>query len=128
MWKRSSFVQNIFVTSIQLASVLEIGDSKNLLAKSNVFAAQREKELFFSTEGNLNDYPIFSEPIPIPPFPFPVPVINRLNEVSKIRVKTIAIKGLSASAIVQIGNTEKVDLESRVFHVRHLTEHNDRSH
>lgn len=67
MWRRNSFVQRIHVKSIEFSSVLEIGDSIQSVATSNVIAVQKEEEIFLENESDFQQFPIFSEPIPIPP-------------------------------------------------------------
>ena len=121
MWKRNSFVQFVDVKSLILSGVVEIGDTVQLKANHNVIAVQREQEIFFGNEGNFEDYPIFSEPIPIPSLPAPGPMIRIYHEAPNIRVGQIHIKGISTSGMMQIGSTNTVCLESRVLHIRQLS-------
>ncbi|MBS4177432.1 spore germination protein GerPE [Lederbergia citrea] len=120
MWKRNSFVQFIDVKSLILTGILEIGDSVQLRANHNILAVQRKQEIEFGNEGNFQAFPIFSEPIPIPPLPEPPPLIRKYNESPNIRVGQIHVEGISTSAIMHIGSTNDVYLESRVLHIRQL--------
>lgn len=115
---RSSFVSNVNIKSMIFDSVFEIGDSQSIQAYSNVFAVQREKQLFFGNEGNPEQYPVFSWHIPMPP---PIQITSSVyNGDSSIRVNQIHILALSASPVFQIGNTGNARLESRILHIRQL--------
>ena len=117
---RNSHVKSVDIKSILFSSVLEIGDSVYTNACNRAISVKREQELYRGNELKFSNYPIFSEPIPIPPLVFPPPLIRKYNENPNIYVKRIGIKGVSNSAIVQIGNSEYITLESRVFHSRQL--------
>ncbi|MEK3887428.1 spore germination protein GerPE [Bacillus sp. FSL K6-3431] len=127
MCKRNSFIKNVDIKSIELGSVMQVGDSVQLSPMSNVIAVNREVEVFYGNEGNFQLIPLFSEPIPIPVAPYTLPTINKYNELPDIRIGTIAIKGISASAILHVGNIENAVLESRIWHQRQLTKSNDQN-
>ena len=120
MWKRNSFVQDVNVKGLLSTSVFEIGDTVQLAANSYVIAVQRKKPIFYGKEGNFQAFKIFSQPIQIPNFPIPPPTIRKFHESSNISVGSIHIKGMAASSIMQIGNTNHACLESRVLHIRQI--------
>ncbi|MFC5464697.1 spore germination protein GerPE [Lederbergia graminis] len=125
MWKRNSFVDHIHVYGLLSSSILQIGDSQRVHSESNALAVQREKELFYGNEGDLNQLPLFSKPlIEARPLIHP-PQIMKYHVLPNINVRNIKIKGISASAVVQVGNTATANLQSKVMHIRQLT--NDRS-
>jgi spore germination protein PE len=119
MLSRISQVQKIHITSLSNSSITQIGDSNCVHAISRALAVQREAEVFFSHEGDFSQYPIFSESIPLPPseedFSF-----QKMDLVPCIKVSHIKINGLASASIVHIGNSERVYMESRVKHIRHL--------
>ncbi|KRG16666.1 hypothetical protein ACA30_00605 [Virgibacillus soli] len=119
MWKRNSMVQTIHITNIIFSSILEIGDTVRTRGYSRALADQRREEIFFGNEGNFGTYSIFSEPTIMPPLP-PLPKIEKYHALPNIRVGNIRIKGLSASAITQVGNTHNVYMDSKIHHIRHL--------
>lgn len=53
MHRRTSHVKKLNSISIDSSSVLQIGDSKEVNARSNILAVQREKAIFTSTNLNL---------------------------------------------------------------------------
>ncbi|WP_259455616.1 spore germination protein GerPE [Bacillus sp. PK3_68] len=124
MFKRTSIVKNIYVTTVADSSVLEIGDSANMTLRNNALAVQRQAELFFGNEGNLNNYPLFSKMIPIPQINENI-TVTRYNLSPFIHVSHINIVGVASSSVLQIGSTGKINLESRIKHIRQLTEIDD---
>ncbi len=123
MSKRNSFIEKMEVISLISGSVVEVGDSVQLSSLSNVVAVNRETEIFYGNEGDFNAIPLFSEIIPTPGLPYVKPIIKKHNELADIKVRKIAVKGISASAILQVGNTKNVVMESRVWHQRQLEQH-----
>ncbi|MCJ7840385.1 spore germination protein GerPE [Lederbergia sp. NSJ-179] len=121
MGKRNSMVQSIHVTNILFGSILEIGDTIKINGFSQALAVQRREELFFGKEGSFTTYSIFSEPTWMPTLP-EIPTITKYQALPNIRVKDIRIKGLSASAVTQIGNTKNVYMDSKVHHIRQIPE------
>lgn len=120
MWKRNSFVQNIKVKEVLFSSIIEIGDTNELKANANILAIQRMKQLIYVNEGNFNHYSTFTEPTLITPFPALPPKIKKYNECPNIRVGNIDVLGVSSSAIMQIGSTNDIKLDSRIVHIRQL--------
>lgn len=119
MWKRNSMVETIHITNILFSSILEIGDTAQTRGFSRALADQRREEIFFGKEGNFGAYSIFSESTLMPILP-ELPKIQKYQALPNIRVRSIRIKGLSASAITQIGSTHNVYMDSRVHHIRHI--------
>ncbi|WP_421384123.1 spore germination protein GerPE [Bacillus salacetis] len=115
---RYSIVNDIKLRTISFSAVLEIGDSTEITSYQRAFAVQREREIFFSSEGDFSQYPIYSEPIPLPQPTVPVNLI-KLDE-RPIVVNTIDIIGTSFSSVIHIGQTCNVFMESRVKNVRQL--------
>lgn len=119
MLSRISHVQQLKITSLSLSSVTQIGDSKMINGLSRALAVQREDEIFFTHEGDYSLYPIFSEHIPLPLIREDIH-FQKINLQPCIRVPHIKINGVSTSSVVHIGNSEKIYMESRVKHIRHL--------
>lgn len=120
MPKRISVVNYLEVDIITLGSVLEVGDADEITPRHKALAVQREKELFYGTEGNFN-YPVFTRPIPQPVMHTPVNITRR-NESNFIKVNYIDIISVSLASIAQIGSNRIVDTEARVKHIRQLLE------
>jgi len=119
MLQRTAVVNDVEINSVAIASVFQIGDSELIQSFSRAIAVQREAELFFGNEGNFAEFPIFSEPIPLPTISEKMNYIRQNNN-PFLKVGRIDIIGVSSSAIVQLGNTRHVSLESRVKHIRQL--------
>jgi spore germination protein PE len=119
MLRRLSNVNNIYVNSVGLGSVVQFGDSTNLRPFSRALAVQRETEFFIGKEGNFEDYPVFTKPIPQPYFYERINMVG-YNVKPTIKVNNIKVTALSASAILHVGSTENISAESRVKHIRQL--------
>ncbi|OCA89039.1 spore germination protein GerPE [Pseudobacillus wudalianchiensis] len=119
MFKRTSIVQDTRVVTVADSSVFEIGDSATMTLRNNVLAVQRQAEIFFGNEGNLNDYPIFSRPRLIPLIDENL-TVTRYNLSPFIRVNHISIVGVASSSVLHIGSTGIIDAESRIKHIRQL--------
>lgn len=117
--KRTSSVNRIYINSLASASTLEIGDSKQIQGFTRAIALQRERQLFFSNEIDFSMYDIFKEPLPLEPISESM-YYETIALQPIIKVNSIKITGTSTSSIVQIGNSQKVYLESRVKHIRQL--------
>ncbi|MDF2680000.1 MAG: spore gernimation protein [Brevibacillus sp.] len=119
MYSRTSHVHSLTNISIDASSVLQIGDSEKMDAISYILAVQRDKAIFFENEFLFRDYTIFSEPIPIPPDQEPITIIT-LHDAPSIRVDKVNVSFAAASAVIHIGSSECVELETRVKNIRHL--------
>ena len=123
MSNRYSIVNSIKLRTLSFSSVLEIGDSTEITAYQKAFAVQREKEIFFTSEGDFNQYSIYSEPIPLPR---PASTVQFLKiDERPIVVNNIDIVGASFSSVIHIGQTCDVYMESRVKNVRQLKPRNE---
>ena len=118
MGYRYSIVKDMKVRTVSFSSVLEIGDSTEIHSEQKAFALQREKEIFFTSEGDFSQYPIYTEPIPLLPPPEPIHFI-KLDE-RPILVNHIDITAVSFSSVVHIGQTGNVYMEARVKNIRQL--------
>lgn len=116
---RYSVVKHLFVNSISTSSVCQIGDSKHLAPLTHAIAVQREKEIFYTAEGNFQAYSIFTKEIPIPPITERIN-IRSINKTPTINVNTIRITAISSSSIIHIGATQTIKAEARVKNIRHL--------
>ncbi|MRX73519.1 spore germination protein GerPE [Bacillus lacus] len=119
MLKRTSVVQTAYLNSAGLSSVFQIGDALRIHNKTNVFAVQREQEIFYINEGNLQEYAIFKEEIPLPLIDENI-TINVYHDKPFIQVKAVKVTAISSSAVFQIGSVNEMYLESRVKHTRQL--------
>ncbi|MFS0864179.1 spore germination protein GerPE [Fredinandcohnia sp. 179-A 10B2 NHS] len=117
--KRISVVDYIKINALLFSSIFEIGDTTRIAPVSKALAVQREVPIFFTNEGDLSNYPIFTKELPT------VPINERISMESYhqnpvIKVNSIRILGVSSSSVVQIGSTEIIESQSRVKHIRQL--------
>lgn len=118
MFKRNSIVQSISINTIFFGSVFEIGDSSIIEADSKALAVQRRIPLFQSSEGKFSSYDIFSKNLlPLVPL-LPSPQFQQYHAVPSIQVDTIKIKGISSAAVIHVGSTKQVKMNSRVKNIR----------
>ncbi len=120
---RTSKVDSLKVDSLALSSIIQIGDSTCITTFTRAIAVQRQKELFYSNEGNFNSFPIFSFQLPIEPIVEPI-TIGSTSLHPLIKVDSIDIIGMSSSAVLHIGSSRHFQGESRTLHIRQL-EHVD---
>ena len=119
--KRVSVVRSIHITATELSSIVQIGDSRFVRPRSQVFALQRQVPVFWDHEGDFSKLDAFNIPIPqIDAEPENTLKIEHRNPV--IRVDHVKITGLSISAVFQVGANERIDAEARVMHVRNFIE------
>lgn len=116
---RTSKVDSLKVDSAALSSVIQIGDSTFITAFSRAIAVQRQKELFYSNEGNFNSFPIFSYQLPIEPIVEPI-TIGSTSLHPLIKVGSIDITGITSAAVLHIGSSRNFQGESRTLHIRQL--------
>lgn len=120
MLRRTSIVDSLKVDAIFFDSVIEIGDSNYIQSFSRALAIQRESEIFFGNEGDFNRYPVFSIPLYFQPIYEEVfQYTEHLQPV--IKVNSIDITGASAAAVIHIGSSNHVSMESRLKHIRQLS-------
>ncbi|ABO65975.1 MULTISPECIES: spore germination protein GerPE [Geobacillus] len=117
--KRTSVVQAFHSETVVISSVLQIGDSERISARTCDLAVQRQHELFFGSEGEQT-FPVFTKPIPRWSFPSPITSKQTLHQSPVISARSVRVLGISSSSIVHIGSTSTVEAESRIKHIRHL--------
>ncbi|GMB08850.1 spore germination protein PE [Thermolongibacillus altinsuensis] len=118
---RLSLVQWINTNAVAFGSVLQIGDSNQVILRSKAIALQRQYE-FFDTRELPMTFPVFTKPIPKPNFDDEPMVFHKLNECPTISVRSIRTLGISSSSAVHIGSTKLVQTEVRIKHIRQLAE------
>ncbi len=118
--KRTSIIKNIRIRALTFTSIFEIGDSSYIHSFTRALAVQREEELFFANEGDFSDE-IFRRPFPAMPIMEPV-YFERVSLNPVIKVDHIDIISISSSAVLHIGNSKNILLESRVKNIRQLRE------
>ncbi|MFC4322320.1 spore germination protein GerPE [Litchfieldia salsa] len=119
MFRRLSVVESIYVNSVSFSSVLQIGDSSHITPVTQALAVKREYPLFFSNEGNFNEYSVFTRPIPAVSIEESFNMAT-FNEKPNIKVNTIRVTGASASSVIHIGSTNNIRAEARIKHIRQL--------
>lgn len=103
-----------------LSSVLQIGDSREITARSNVLAVQRQYELFYGGEGEVG-FPVLTKPIPKLDVPASVRTY-RLNESPVLSVRSVYLIAASTASVVHIGSTSTISGETRIKHIRQLAD------
>lgn len=119
MPNRTSHVHSLTSISVDNSSVLQIGDSNEVTAVSNVLALQRERAIFYENEFLFKDFLLFCEPIPLPELCEPIDLYT-FDEIPAIRVNKVTVDFAAASSVIHIGSSQSVSLESRVKNIRHL--------
>jgi len=119
--KRTSIVQAIHVETVIISSILQIGDSEQISARTRALAVQRQHELFFGAEGE-RIFPVFTKPIPRWSSPPPVASRQTLHQSPVISVRSIRVLGVSSSAVVHVGSTSTAEAEARIKHIRQLAD------
>ena len=57
-----------------LPLLIQIGDSNEINGLTRALAVQRQREVFFSNEGDFSLFKIFSYPLPLPPIDEPITI------------------------------------------------------
>lgn len=117
---RISRVGNLKVITQSFSSISQFGDSVAIIPRSYVLAIQRERPQYAGSEGNLAQFPLFRQPmakVPVQPAEAGL-VIDNINP--SIDVGCVDIIGLSASAVLHVGSTVRIDAENRTKHIRQL--------
>ncbi|WP_391557764.1 spore germination protein GerPE [Robertmurraya sp.] len=126
MLQRSSSVKHIHITNAALSSVIQLGDSKIINGLSRAIAVQREKQLFIGDEEDFSKYPIFQRPIIFPQDNEEV-MVTSFHQNPMIHVNSINVIAFSSSSILHVGNTDSINMEARVKHIRQLLPRHNRS-
>ncbi len=116
---RVTKVDDIRIMSVGSTDVIEMGDSVQVSPAANVFAVQREKAIFIEDEFDLQDYPIFTVPIPQPSVHEQIETFTTYDSPS-IHVAHISIRSIAGSSIVHLGSSKTITSEARVKNIRHL--------
>ncbi|MGM7701452.1 spore germination protein GerPE [Pseudalkalibacillus sp. Hm43] len=116
---RTSVVQNMQITSLVSASIVQIGDTRILTPSSKALAVQRQESTYDPKEHEFDMYPMFTAPFP--PFEYETIPVNTVQEVPAIHVNSIKIIGIAASSVVRVGKTDYICNEARVKHIRQFT-------
>lgn len=116
---RISVVDDVNIKALVSSSTFIAGDTGILKPRARIMAVQRVYPFFYGDEGNFEEYPLYSKPIPHLPNKEKVQMTVR-NESPIIKVNHIKVLGVSASSIVQIGTNWRIDSEARVKHFRQL--------
>ncbi|KIQ95712.1 putative spore germination protein gerPE [Anoxybacillus thermarum] len=118
---RLSVVHLLRANAVVFSSVVQVGDSQHIRLSGRAVAVQRQFEYVDSNEFPLV-FPIFTKPIPLPPVDHEHVCRHTLHDCPLIAVHSIRIIGVSSTSVVHIGSTKNVGAESRVKHIRQLTE------
>lgn len=116
---RISFVKRVQVDSISASAILIVGDAQRLNPTSKALLFQQESPTYLETDGDFNEYAIFSKEIPEPTELIPVQM-NIINESKYINVGALIITGVDTSSIIQIGSNCSIESESRSKQIRQL--------
>lgn len=119
MISRYSQVTSVYLNSVAISSVFNIGDSQQITPASKILAIQREEERYLGDEGDLSDYPIFEEEIPYPQL-YEEVTTNFFHENPKINVSNVKVIAISSSSVFQIGSTKDIISSTRVKNIRQL--------
>ncbi|MFP3720269.1 spore germination protein GerPE [Niallia circulans] len=119
MLQRTSVVDLITINTVSFSSIVEIGDATYHQSASRALAVQRQKEFFYGSETEYEDYSVFTEPIPL------LPIIENVtchfeNRKPIIKVNHINIIGISSASLLQVGNCRHLYAEARIKHIRQI--------
>lgn len=119
MFKRISNVSYIHVNVAVSGSVVQIGDSKEIYGDAKALAVVREKPRFWGQEGDFQQFPIFTTPVPFTGDLQPL-LMKKQNLSSQIRVGKVCIERISGASLLHIGSNEHANVESRLKYIRHI--------
>ena len=122
---RLSIVHLLRANAVSFSSVVQIGDSQEIHLSARALAVQRQFEYVDSSEFPLI-FPIYTKRIPLPPVDQEPLYRRTLHDCPVIAVHSIRIIGVSSTSVVHIGSTGKVEGDSRVKHIRQLSERRGR--
>lgn len=121
MIKRTSKVDRFKINSVGIDSIIQIGDSSEILPEVKVLAVQRQLSTFLGNEGSFKkeDYQTFLQT-----FPYLLPETSVqsafFHEKPLIHVHSVNIQAVSSASIFQIGSTSLINAKSRIKHIRKL--------
>ncbi|MFB1050054.1 spore germination protein GerPE [Paraliobacillus sp. JSM ZJ581] len=115
---RTSTIKLARVNNMINSCIFEIGDASILKPKVNVIAIQKEGGVKSDKGYAFSNYPLFSKKLPpLPKVPIQKITINHDN---MVHVNAIDITGVTAASVVQLGNVNTIEAESRLKHIRIL--------
>jgi len=124
---RTSIVGHVRLNSVQFSSHVQVGDNKAVCPQSDVLAVQREIPVFRADEGDFADFSIFSATPPWTPAREPVRVFV-CHADPAIRVRSLDVKAVSVSSVLQIGANRCVRAVNRTKHIRMLLPRQEDAH
>ncbi|GEC90008.1 MULTISPECIES: spore germination protein GerPE [Brevibacillus] len=119
MYRRTSHVHKLDVLSVDTSSVLQIGDSRQIDAVSNILAVQREQAIFYENEFMFEDYSVFSVPLIPPSLSEPI-CIDTFHDCPYIFIRKVEVPFVAGASVVHVGSNESITLETRVVNIRHI--------
>ncbi|MGF9908423.1 spore germination protein GerPE [Brevibacillus porteri] len=119
MYRRTSHVRKLDVLSVDTSSVLQIGDSRQIDAVSNILAVQREQAIFYENEFMFDNYSAFSVPLIPPSLSDPI-CIDTFHDCPYIFIRKVEVPFVAGASVVHVGSNESITLETRVVNIRHI--------
>ncbi|MBG9944894.1 spore germination protein GerPE [Brevibacillus formosus] len=119
MYRRTSHVHKLDVISVDTSSVLQIGDSQQIDAVSNILAVQREQAIFYENEFMFEDYSVFSVPLTPPSLSEPI-CIDTFHDCPYIFIRKVEVPFVAGASVVHLGSNESITLETRIVNIRHI--------
>ncbi|GED60325.1 spore germination protein GerPE [Brevibacillus formosus] len=119
MYRRTSHVHKLDVISVDTSSVLQIGDSQQIDAVSNILAVQREQAIFYENEFMFEDYSVFSVPLTPPSLSEPI-CIDTFHDCPYIFIQKVEVPFVAGASVVHLGSNESITLETRIVNIRHI--------
>ena len=102
-----------------LASTLQIGDSNEINGLARVLAVQRQREVFFSIEGDFSLFKIFSYPLSPPPIYEPLTIhTTSPNPIIKVGLNDVTCA--QYLSIYAYWKYRTYSIETRVLHIRQI--------
>ena len=117
IYPRTSIVDHLSIDSISQASVLHIGDSRQIQTRSNVIAIQQVPGNFVEDLYSFNDFEIFHRPEVFDPFTFDMHK-QTFHQSPVIKVHAVSIIGAGGASVIHIGSTETIHADTRIHHIR----------
>ena len=116
--KRISVVDQLSINSLSHSSIIEIGDVHQTKLTSKAIALQKEGQTF-AGELKFQDYPIFSRTANNPKS---TPLFSKRTFYHEpyIYLQNIKVTAISMSSMVQMGQLNHLEAESRIKHFRFI--------
>jgi spore germination protein PE len=117
LYKRTSLVNGVGVSSFAESSICQVGDSNEIIAYDAVFALQKRLGSFSGNEGAVEHDTLSKKEMPFPAYPTEVNMAV-FHEVPFINVNRIRVIGISSSSLLHIGSTNRVFMQAKIKHIR----------